>query len=135
MKINGSCHCGHITYSAEIDPDAVYLCHCTECQSISGSPFRWAAPVPEENFTLVSGQPKIYIKKIFGDGIESRQLFCPDCASPLYSTNSKPGPKSFNLRLGTAEQRDQLKPKIQYWHRSVQGWVDDIDKMEAIETE
>ena len=135
MKINGSCHCGKITYSAEIDPDAVYLCHCTECQSISGSPFRWAVPVPEENFTLLSGQPKTYVKKVSEDGIESNQLFCSDCASPLYATNSRPGPKTFNLRLGTAEQRDQLKPKIQYWHRSVQGWVDEIDKMKAFETE
>ena len=83
MKINGSCHCGKITYSAKIDRDAVYLCHCTECQSISGSPFRWAVPVAEDNFNLLSGHPKTYIKKVSEDGIESHQLFCPDCASPL----------------------------------------------------
>jgi hypothetical protein len=135
MKINGNCHCGKITYSAKIDRDTAYLCHCTECQSISGSPFRWAVPVAEDNFHLLTGHPKTYIKKVSEDGVESHQVFCPDCASPLYATNSKPGPKTFNLRLGTAMQRDQLKPKIQYWHRSVQKWVDDIDKMESVETE
>ncbi len=135
MKINGSCHCGKITYSAEIDPGAAYLCHCTDCQSISGSPFRWAVPVAEKNFNLLSGRPKTYIKKVSEDGIESHQLFCPDCASPLYATNSKPGLKTFNLRLGTAEQRDQLKPKNQYWHRSVQKWVDGIGKVKSVETE
>ena len=135
MKINGNCHCGKITYSAKIDRDAVYLCHCTECQSISGSPFRWAVPVAEDNFHLLSGHPKTYIKKVSEDGIESHQLFCPDCASPLYATNSNPGPKTFNLRLGTAVQRNLLKPKIQYWHRSVQKWVDDIDKVESVESE
>ena len=135
MKINGKCHCGKITYSAKIDRNAVYLCHCTECQSISGSPFRWAVPVAEENFNLLSGHPKTYIKKVSEDGIESHQLFCPDCASPLYSTNSNPGPKTFNLRLGTAMQRNLLSPKIQYWHRSMQKWVDDIDKVESVESE
>lgn len=135
MKINGSCHCGKITYNAEIDSDAVYLCHCTDCQSISGSPFRWAVPVAETNFKLLSGHPKTYTKKISDSGVESHQVFCPDCASPLYATNSKPGPKTFNLRLGTAEQRSQLKPKMQYWHRSVQNWVDEIDHVDTVETE
>ena len=135
MKINGSCHCGQISYSAEIDTDQVYLCHCTDCQTISGSPFRWAVPVPEENFNLLSGQPKTYIKKVSEGGIESHQVFCPNCAAPLYATNTRPGPKTFNLRLGTAEQRDQLKPRVQYWHRSCQKWVNEIDKMDAVETE
>ncbi|MEE9586606.1 MAG: GFA family protein, partial [Hyphomicrobiaceae bacterium] len=36
MKIDGSCHCGFIKYQAEVDPEGVYVCHCTDCQSISG---------------------------------------------------------------------------------------------------
>jgi hypothetical protein len=38
MKIDGRWHCGAITYEAEIDPDMVALCHCTDCQTWSGSP-------------------------------------------------------------------------------------------------
>jgi hypothetical protein len=41
MKIDCRCHCGFITYEAEVDPGEVYLCHCTDCQSISGGAFRW----------------------------------------------------------------------------------------------
>ncbi len=40
MKIDGSCHCGHISYQAEIDPDKVVVCHCTDCQTMSGAAFR-----------------------------------------------------------------------------------------------
>src|SRR4029453_1097434 len=29
MKIDGGCHCGYITYEAEIDPDKTLICHCT----------------------------------------------------------------------------------------------------------
>ena len=53
MKIDGRCHCGFITYEAEVDPDEVYVCHCTDCQAISGTAFRWAVPVPEAAFKLV----------------------------------------------------------------------------------
>ena len=62
MKIDGKCHCGHIAYEAEIDPSQVYICHCTDCQAISGTAFRWAVPVAEGAFTLLSGKPKTYIK-------------------------------------------------------------------------
>jgi hypothetical protein len=47
MKIDGRCHCGYITYQAEIDPEKVMICHCTDCQTLSGSAFRTVA------FTLV----------------------------------------------------------------------------------
>ena len=63
MKIDGSCHCGFIKYEAEVNPDEVYICHCADCQSISGSPFRWAVSVPEEHFKLLSGEPNSPLKK------------------------------------------------------------------------
>ena len=40
MKITGGCHCGAITYEAEVDAERVALCHCTDCQTLSGSAFR-----------------------------------------------------------------------------------------------
>ena len=31
MKIQGGCHCGGITYEAEIDLENVRIRHCTDC--------------------------------------------------------------------------------------------------------
>ena len=31
MKIDGGCHCGHISFEAEIDSEKVVACHCTDC--------------------------------------------------------------------------------------------------------
>jgi len=62
MKIEGACHCGTITYEAVVDPDKVAICHCTDCQTLSGSAFRTVVPAPKETFTLRTGQPKIYVK-------------------------------------------------------------------------
>jgi hypothetical protein len=30
MKIDGECHCGKIAYQAEVDPDTLVICHCTD---------------------------------------------------------------------------------------------------------
>ena len=133
MKIDGSCHCGFITYEAEVNPEKVYVCHCTDCQSISGSPFRWATSIPEENFKLLSGRPKTYVK-MADSGKTSHQLFCPECASPLYSTSLGEGPRFLNLRLGTARQRAELRPRVELWCGSAQEWAslqEDTRKLEG----
>ena len=122
MKIDGKCHCGFITYEAEVNPDEVYLCHCTDCQALSGGPFDWAVPVPEEAFKLLTGKPKTYVK-LAEIGMTVHHLFCPECASPIYSSAIGVEPKALNVRLGTARQRAELMPKMQYWCRSAQGWA------------
>lgn len=33
MNIDGSCLCGHIPFVADIDPDKVRICHCTDRQA------------------------------------------------------------------------------------------------------
>ena len=52
MHINGGCHCGNIEYEAEIDANKVVLCHCTDCQTMSGSPFRGVVTVSYTHLTL-----------------------------------------------------------------------------------
>lgn len=132
MNIDGACHCGRIAFGAEIDPAQVYVCHCTDCQAISGSPLRWAVPVAAADFHLLSGTPKAYAKT--GDsGRPNHQMFCPDCASPIYSVTPGAEPVVFLLRLGTVRQRDQLLPRTQYWTRSAQNWACHLPDSECLE--
>jgi hypothetical protein len=37
MKIDGTCRCGQITYAAVVDPDTVAICHCKDCQTLTGA--------------------------------------------------------------------------------------------------
>ena len=62
MRIDGGCHCGRICYEAEVDPSTVLICHCTDCQTLSGSAFRTVVPTTEGTFKLLSGTPKVYVK-------------------------------------------------------------------------
>lgn len=132
MKIDGGCHCGRITYEAEIDPETVGICHCTDCQALSASAFRTVVPAQDDAFTLLSGEPKIYVKT--GEsGAKRAQAFCPECGSAIYATSVGDGPKVYNIRLGTARQRDRLPPKRQIWARSAQTWLSGIDSLPKIE--
>jgi hypothetical protein len=124
MKIDGACHCGYITYEAEIDPERIVLCHCTDCQTLSGTAFRTVAPSKEGSFRLLSGQLKEYVKT--GEsGAERPQGFCPECGTPIYGTSVGDGPKIHGLRVGTIRRRDALAPATQVWTRSRQAWVPD----------
>jgi hypothetical protein len=40
MDVHGHCHCGRVSFEADIDPQAVSVCHCTDCQALTGSPYR-----------------------------------------------------------------------------------------------
>jgi hypothetical protein len=50
MKIDGRCHCGYITYEADINPEKAMICHCSDCQTLSGSAFRTVVFTHEDNF-------------------------------------------------------------------------------------
>jgi hypothetical protein len=132
MKIDGRCHCGYIRYEAEIDPDNVGICHCTDCQTLSGSAFRTVVPSVKGSFKLVAGELNIYVKT--GESGNKRpQSFCPRCGTPIYSTSAGDDPKVHSIRLGTVLQRDQLPPKTQYWFRSAQPWMRDLIPVPRIE--
>ena len=81
MKIQGACHCGDISYEAIVDPSRVSICHCTDCQALTGSAFRVTVPTLNEDFELRTGAPKIYIKT-GGSGAKRVQAFCARCGSP-----------------------------------------------------
>jgi len=125
MHIDGKCHCGAITYEAEIDPATVTVCHCTDCQVFSGSPFRAMVPATRANFKLLSGTPKIYIKTA-DSGNKRAQGFCAECGTPIYAT-SPTDPEMYGLRLGAVKQRAQLKPGKQIWCNSALPWAMDMN--------
>jgi hypothetical protein len=132
MKIDGACHCGAITYEAGIDPEKVGICHCTDCQTLSASAFRTFVMVPEETFSILSGEPKVYVKT--GEsGAKRAQAFCAECGSAIYATSVGERPKVYNIRLGTVRQRAELMPKKQVWFRSALSWLPEIDSIPKVE--
>lgn len=134
MKVDGACHCGNIRYEAEIDPERVGICHCTDCQELTGTAYRVTVPVANENFKLLAGTPKIYMKTTAASGRKRVQAFCGDCGTPLYATDPDQG-KSLGLRVGCMKQRAELAPRRQIWFRSALPWALDLHGVAHIDRE
>jgi hypothetical protein len=62
MRVDGQCHCGKIAYEAEVDPATAAICHCTDCQNFSGSPYRASVAAKVGDFRVLHGTPKLYVK-------------------------------------------------------------------------
>ena len=105
------------------------MCHCEDCQSLSGSAFRWVIPVPEEDFEFVRGEPKTYVKTA-QSGRKNHQRFCGDCGAAIYAMTPGAEPMIFRLRVGSARQRASLVPKAEYWVSSAQPWSCDLPSAE-----
>jgi hypothetical protein len=126
MKIDGRCACGAITIEGEADPERTQICHCTDCQTGTGTAFRVSIPVPGSSFKM-TGQPTTYLKTTADSGNPRVQAFCGKCGSPIYSTT--PGDSvqpSYTVRVGILRQRDQLTPRRQNWFRSARAWVTEL---------
>lgn len=132
MHIDGGCHCGTISYEADIDPEKVIVCHCTDCQVLSGTAFRTVVFVPESQFRLLNGSLKTYVKTA-DSGNRRAMMFCPECGTQIYATSIGGDEKILGLRVGTAKQRRALRPGKQYWCRSALDWVADLGAMEKVE--
>jgi len=124
MKIDGGCHCGNITFVADIDPEKVTICHCTDCQNLSGSAYRVFVPVAKSALRLSGGQPKTYVKTA-ESGARRVQAFCPECGTSIFSGAAE-DPQFFTVRIGTVRQRAELRPRKQQWCRSALGWAMDL---------
>ena len=125
MKVEGSCHCAQIAYEADIDPERVNLCNCTDCQMLSGSAFRVSITAPSDAFRLLKGTPKVYVKTA-DSGKKRRQAFCANCGTPIASSDDIDNPPAYTLRVGCLKQRAQLRPRKQIWCRSALEWAQNV---------
>ena len=124
MKVDGHCYCGRITFEAEADPAMVVVCHCTDCQELTGSAYRTV--VTARDLKILKGAPKVWLKKA-DSGRERAHAFCPDCGSPVYSGPPDGSLASVSLRTGTLRQRGELLPAKQIWCRSALPWAMDLN--------
>ena len=120
MQIDGACHCGLVTFRANIDPARIMVCHCADCQVLSGSPLRAIVATPIESFT-VQGKTKSYVK-VAESGARRAQVFCPECGTPLYAAAPE-SPTLVIIRLGCVKQRAELVPSAQLWQQSSAPWL------------
>ena len=130
MKIEGECLCGKIAYEAQVDPAKASICNCTDCQTLSGAPFRASVPAAAADFHIRRGTPKVYVK-IAESGARRALGFCGECGSPVYSTSADK-PEIYFLRLGMVKQRAQIPAQRQIWCDSALAWAQDVSGLPGV---
>ena len=133
MHVHGSCHCGAVRYEADVDPERTTICHCTDCQSLTGTAYRISVPAQADSFRLIAGEPAVYLKTA-DSGAKRVLAFCSTCGSPLYS-HAADNSTTRGLRVGTLAERELLVPRKQKWCRSALGWTEDLSSIEKRNTE
>jgi hypothetical protein len=132
MKVEGACHCGDVTFTADVDPELASVCHCTDCQTLTGSAFRTSVRARPGTFELRSGTPTVYVKTTAESGTTFENAFCPRCGTPIYASIDAE-PRVYALRVGTLRQREAIVPRRQIWTRSRVAWLGQLDAVPAFE--
>ena len=125
MKVHGRCHCGAIRYEAVVDPSKVTICHCRDCQVLTGTAYRTTVPTAIADFVLHAGAPRTYVKTA-ESGNRRVQAFCGDCGTPIYAC-AYDDPQAYGLRIGCLAERDSLPPQRRIWCRSALAWSTNLD--------
>lgn len=132
MKVEGQCHCGAVAYEAQVEPGTIAICHCTDCQTLTGSAFRANIAARAEHFRITRGMPRKYVKTA-DSGAKRVHAFCEACGSPIYSSALE-NPASFSLRVGALKQRHELgRPVREIWVSRRLGWVPRVEGTEEVQ--
>ena len=120
-ELTGGCLCGAVRYTLRegfrLNP---YACHCTDCQSRTGSAF-------SEHMLFMLADLEIDGDLDTGEydqpsGAHSRIFGCAKCKARIYAVNdSRDGMAS--LRCGTLESSASLTPAAHLWVKSKQPWI------------
>ena len=73
-KHTAQCACGAVKFEFDADPTFIAVCHCLDCKKSSGGEAACFFGVPEDDFTLISGEPKAFHYIPVGQGSRSKLL-------------------------------------------------------------
>ena len=119
--LNGGCLCGAVRYCVKpgfrMKP---YACHCTDCQTRSGSAFGIQLAVMTADLEVVG--PLVVGEHIQPSGAKAGIYACAKCLTRIYTDNDR-RPGIANLRAGTLDDSETLIPGFHVWIQSKQPWV------------
>jgi hypothetical protein len=116
MKINGSCLCGAVTITSELDSiPGVVQCFCRDCQKHLGNFAPWV--VCEKESTHLEGPVRSYASSEI-----SHRLSCEKCGASLAKQPNE-GPKIL-IAAGIFDQPLDLQVIKQVFAEDKQPWME-----------
>ena len=120
--LTGSCLCGAAGYEFHGEPIMLYACHCSDCQTSSGSAFILSLRVPAGTIQTKRGRTKPYVRKR-SDGRQRNIHRCPECLTALWSEHLEPSSYA-TLYAGTLDNSPSLRPDVHFWTQDAQPWIE-----------
>ena len=117
----GGCGCGSCRYEVTGAPLSVHACHCTDCQTLSGSAFGLSMVLNQADIELIQGE--LGINDFTASKNRMHRHYCVKCGVALWF--SSPGFDGIvALKPGTLDDTSTLRPIAHMWYRSAQPWLD-----------
>jgi hypothetical protein len=129
--ITGGCLCGALRYRAEGEPKSQGLCHCRNCQRLSGGGHVGWLCFPESAVTI-EGATLAYATT-GGSGRTATRYSCPACGSIVYG-RSEAMPGLANLYAGSLDDTAQFKPQMAIFTCSRPAWDQSSRDLACFET-
>lgn len=129
-EIKGSCLCEAVTFSVKDEFKTFNLCHCKQCQKISGGAHVANLFTQPDNIEWLSG--KEFITRYDVPGRQIRNEFCGKCGTNVpYVTHSG---ENLLVPAGTLSRQPQsMTPEqVIFWAERLE-WYDHINNIEKFD--
>jgi hypothetical protein len=118
----GGCTCGAVRYRLSDAPMFVHCCHCTSCQTETGSAFVLNALIESDRVETLAGAPEPVMTP--SESGRGQQIWrCPDCRVALWSNYGGAADILRFVRIGTLDEPGALPPDVHIYTRSKLPWV------------
>ena len=117
-KVQGRCLCGAVTFETDAEPITQILCHCRDCQTVSGAAAYAAYIVPLQSVELKTGE--LAGHPITAEsGNTNKRMFCTRCGSRVWAELPE---LSFASVNGMALPDGHFKPQGLHRKHSAPDW-------------
>ena len=121
-NLEGGCTCGAVRYRLTDAPMFVHCCHCTACQTETGSAFVLNALIESDRVETIAGAPEPLMTP--SESGRGQQIWrCPDCKIALWSNYGGAADILRFVRIGTLDEPGALPPDVHIYTRSKLPWV------------
>lgn len=118
----GGCACGAVRYRMTSAPMFVHCCHCTSCQTETGSAFAVNALIESDRVETIAGAPEAVMTP--SESGKGQQVWrCPACRVAVWSNYGGANDVLRFVRVGTLDTPAALPPDIHIFTRSKLPWV------------
>lgn len=119
--MTGGCACGALRWRAEGEPVRQGLCHCRNCQRVSGSGHVGWMTFPEDAVTITGATRAT--RRTGGSGLVATRFACAICSSNVYGL-AEVIPGLLNIYAGSLDDPSQFKPAMAIFVSERPPWDD-----------